>query len=260
LVQSGASPSFWSAVPSLITAGAGLIGANQADKANEASANAITNSADAAAATASKVADAQIRSMEQNDALAAEYADYNRTTFRPLEKSIVADAEGYDTPEKRNAAALAAQADVNKGFAAKNAATARTLASNGVNPASTRAMSVMEGDGVNQALGGAAAAYAARKGVETTGFARKLDAASLGRNLPSAQATSAQIALQAGNGAVNNTLKPVDAYSTAALTNNRVSNSNNAAWTALGGVAGQWAGSKPVQDWFSGLAQNGIGG
>lgn len=158
-----------------------------------------------------EVADQQLASSKANDALSADYANYNKTTFRPLEQGIVADAAGYDTPEKRQAAADAAMADVNRSTAAVGEARARMLAANGVNPGSTRAMAANAGADVAQAEQLAGAAFQARKGVETTGFARKMDAASLGRNLPSAQATSAQVALTAGNNAVSNTGVPVAA-------------------------------------------------
>ena len=158
-----------------------------------------------------KVADAQLASQAQQDALAKEYADYNRTTFRPLEQGIVADAQGYDTPQKRQSAADQALADVNMQFDARGAATARQLAANGVNPGSARSMSVMGSQGVEQARVGVGAAAQARKGVETTGFARQMDAASLGRNLPSSQATSAGLGIQAGSSAVNTSIAGANA-------------------------------------------------
>jgi hypothetical protein len=111
------------------------------------------------------VSDAQLASQKQNDALSKEYADYQRNTFRPLEQGIVSDAAGFDTPEKRQAAADAAMADVNKGFSAVNSARARQLAAEGVDPGSTRAMSVMQGQDVDQALGNASAARASRRSV-----------------------------------------------------------------------------------------------
>ena len=158
-----------------------------------------------------EVADQQLKSSKANDALAADYADYNKTTFRPLEQGIVADAKNYDTPEKRNAAATAAIADTNKAFAQTNDAAARRLAANGIDPGSTRAMSVMQGQDVDQAVANAGAAFNARKGVETIGYARKMDAANLGRGLASSQATSAQVALTAADKAVANTNAPLTA-------------------------------------------------
>lgn len=234
---------------------------------------------DQAAKTAQAVSEAQLASMKLQDDLAREYAEYNRTTFRPLEQGIVADAEGYDTPEKRNAAAESAIGDVNKQFASVNDATARRLAANGIDPASTRAMSVMQGQGMEQAKAGAGAAYAARKGVETTGFARKMDAASLGRNLPSAQATSASVGLNAGNSASGNSAAALTANNTgtqqvqnaynSAVQANAVSGGlyNSAAqlaqragvisadqWGNLGNALGQWANSQGgnalLSKWF----------
>lgn len=214
------------------------------------------------------VAEQQLASSKSNDALAADYADYNKTTFRPLEKSIVAEAESYDTPEKRQAAVDAGLADTNRAFAQTNDATARAMAANGINPGSTRAMSVMQGQGVDQAIANAGSAFNARKGIETVGRAMKMDAASLGRGLASSQATSAQVALTAGNNAVSNTGTPLSAsqsatglvgqgfntaiqgqqvagnlYGQAAQNTANANSSSGSALGALGGIAGQFAGS-----------------
>jgi hypothetical protein len=189
-----------------------------------------------------EVADQQLTSSKANDALAADYADYNKTTFRPLEQGIVADAEGYDTPAKRQAAADSAVAGVDLQMSRNNEAAARAMAANGINPGSTRAMSVREGQGVDQALGAASAAYNARKGVETVGYARKMDAASLGRGLASSQATSAQVALTAGNNAVSNTSAPINPMNQSTQANgagfNTAISGNNSAGNLYGQVAG----------------------
>lgn len=236
---------------------------------------------DQAAKTAEEVSRAQLAALTTNTELAKEYADYYRTTYVPLEKSIVADATGYDTPEKRQAAADSAMADVNKGFAAVNEANMRRLAASGIDPASTRAMSVMQGQDMAHATANAGAAYAARKGVETTGFARKMDAASLGRNLPSAQATSANTGINAGNSATGNAMTGLNAinsgvpqvqqayngavganvasgglYNTAAQIAQRGDAYNASLWGSLGNSVGSWINSKQGTDmlnrWFGG--------
>lgn len=217
-----------------------------------------------AADTAMEVAGAQLEALRTNTDLANDYANYQRTTFRPLEQGIVADAQNYDTPEKRQAAADAAIADVNKGFASTNEAAMRRLAAEGIDPGSSRAIAAMGDRGVEQALGQAGAAYKARQGVELQGYARRMDAANLGRNLASNQATSAQVAIQAGNSAVNNANSPVQqsqnatstygqGFNTAIAGNNSsgslygqaasLSGQDSGLWGALGGVAGQFAGS-----------------
>lgn len=158
---------------------------------------------DAAVATAQQTAEAQLAAQQQQTGIAADYDAYSKGTFRPLEQGIVSDAQNYDTPEKRQAAADAAMADVNSGFSATNAASARALAANGVDPGSARAMSVRSDQDVAQATADAGAAYRARQGVQSVGTAMKMDAASLGRNLPSNQTAAANTAIQAGNSAVN---------------------------------------------------------
>ena len=235
-----------------------------------------------AARTAQQVAEAQLRSQEQNDALAKDYSDYQKSTFRPVEQGIVADAQGYDTPEKRQKAAEAAMGDVSSNFARTNEARGRQLAASGINPGSARAMAAMAGTDVEEAKALAGAASNARNTVETTGFARKMDAASLGRNLNSNQATSAGIALNAGNSAVNNSMNGVNAvnsgvgavqsgytgainantgagslYSNAASIYGGIANSENASLGALGNVAGRWAssdsGSKTLSSAWDGM-------
>ena len=211
-----------------------------------------------------EVADQQLASSKANDALAADYANYNKTTFRPLEQGIVAEAAAYDTPQKRQAAADSAMADTNMAFSRTNEANARTMAANGINPGSTRAMAVQDGRGVDQAVANAGAAFKARQGVETIGAARKMDAASLGRGLASSQATSAQLALTAGNNAVANTGAPITAanastsvngqgFGTAIQGNNsagnlygqaaQIQNTANSSSDALYGAFGQMGGA-----------------
>lgn len=134
--------------------------------------------------------------MGQQDALAQDYADYNKTTFRPLEQSIVSDAQNYDTPERQAAAADAARADVRAAQTGQQTTAAQSLARMGYDP-TVNATKLA----ASNALSEAGASTAARKQVESTGHAMEMDAASLGRNLPSAQATAIQTGVQAGQGA-----------------------------------------------------------
>lgn len=168
--------------------------------------------------TAYEVAQQQLTASKSATALSEDYAKYNKETFRPLEQGIVADAEAYDTPEKRQAAADSAVSDTNIAFDSTNKMRQQQLAANGIDPGSARAMAAMEGQGVSQATAQAGAAYKARQGVETIGRGMKMDAASLGRGLASNQATSASLALNAGNSAVANTGVPVTASQNATST------------------------------------------
>ena len=158
----------------------------------------------AAADRANAISDQQLASSKQNDAIAADYYKYQTDTYRPLEKSIVADAQAYDTPERREQNADMAVAGVQTGFDNAQAQQQRTLERSGVNPSSGAALALGSQTAVQKALALSGAANKSRLDTEQQGYARKMDAANLGRNLASNQATSASIATQAGNSSAAN--------------------------------------------------------
>lgn len=196
---------------------------------------------DAQGQMAMDVAQQQLDASRAQTALTTDYADYQKDTFRPLEQGLVADAAAFDTPERRTAAASAAMADVNTQFGQASAASARRLASMGIDPGSARAMAAMNGNDVAQASTAANAAYKARQGVETLGYARRADAANLGRNLASNQATSAQVALSQGNSAVNNAGVPAAAQNASAGVYGQGFNTAIAGNASAGNLYGQVA-------------------
>ena len=217
-------------------------------------------------ARANAVSDAQLEAQKKQTALTDDYAKYNKETFRPLEQSIVADAAGYDTTERREAAAAKAEADVQTSFDNAQGQQQRNLDRRGVNPSSGATLAMGNQLAIQKATGLAGAANTARTQVETIGAARKSDAANLGRGLASAQATSAGIALTAGNSSVGNAKVAGDvtaqgnqimnsgysgaqaglagaASTYAGITNAEMKgNDNSAAMGALGSVAGAFVG------------------
>lgn len=152
-----------------------------------------------------QVTNKQLEAMDLNTALAKDYDDYSKGTFRPLEQRIVQEAENYDSPEEQERAAGAASASVKQNIAQATEANARAQARMGVNPNSGRALVTQNEIAITGALGESGAENAARQNVKTLGAAKRMDAASLGRNLPSQQATSAGLGLTAGTAAVNAT-------------------------------------------------------
>lgn len=165
---------------------------------------------EAQAKTAQEVSAAQLASMKQNDAIAKDYYDYSKTTFRPLEQSVVKDAENYDTTARREEKAASAVADVGQQLDVAKQSQVRSQQRAGVNPNSGKALALDTQLTMAEAATKAGAANKARADVETQGFARKMDAASLGRGLASNQATSAGVALSAGNSAVTNATAPIN--------------------------------------------------
>ena len=157
-----------------------------------------------AAAMNEKVSGAQLDALNTNTALANDYANYAKTTFRPMEQAIAADANSFNTPERAAQAVGKAQADVNAGFGNAQAQQQRAMSRMGVNPSSGRAMAMQNQTSIAQAAALAGASNKARTDTETLGYARKMDAANLGRGLASNQATSMGVALNAGNSATAN--------------------------------------------------------
>lgn len=151
---------------------------------------------------ANSVSEKQLASMQYALDQAKDAENYNKTTFRPLEQRLVSEAQNYDTAERRNQESAAAVSDVNRQVAAQRLATQQDLARSGVSPESGKSQALNAAMDVEAAKAAAGASYTARKGVEQQGYARMADAASLGRNLPSQQATQQSLGVQAGSGAV----------------------------------------------------------
>lgn len=151
---------------------------------------------------ANAVSDAQLASMNYALDQAKDAENYNKTTFRPLEQRLVSEAQNYDTAERRNQESTAAVADVNRQVAAQKLATQQELARSGVSPESGKSQALAAAQDVEAAKAAAGASYTARKNVEQQGYARMADAANLGRNLATTQATQQSLGVQAGSSAV----------------------------------------------------------
>lgn len=234
----------------------------------------------AATARANQISDAQLAAMNTQTGLANDYADYNKTTYRPLESSIVADAQNYNTPDRVAANVGRAQADVQQGFANAEQQQARQLSRMGVNPNSGRSLALSNQNAIAEASSLAGASNKARLDTETIGRAMKMDAAGLGRNLATNQATTAGLAANAGNASLNSGLAPgqINAQGNQIMQNgfSGASNSMNSAgniygnmasieqkagdnsglWGALGTVAGGVAGAASKPWWLTSSDKN----
>ena len=142
--------------------------------------------------------------MDQQLSQGKDYYDYNRSTFRPLEQQMVADAQTFDTDAYRNQLATKAAADAGLAFNQQNQANERRMASMGVNPNSGRFQGMTQQSGLMQAGAKAGAMTGARERAQQTGYARKLDAVGMGRGLSGASTAAYGSAMGAGNSAVGN--------------------------------------------------------
>jgi hypothetical protein len=150
------------------------------------------------------ISDQQMAAQQQQMTQAQDYYDYQMETFRPLEKGIVADAQRFNTDAYRNQLAGQAAADAGKAFGISQQQNQRAMAAMGTNPNSGRFAGMQNATGLQQAAMRANAMTGTRRQAEQMGYARKLDAAGLGRGLAGASAAAYGGASQAGSMAGQN--------------------------------------------------------
>ena len=138
---------------------------------------------------------AQAEQMQQ----ARDYYDYQTSTYRPLERSIVQDAQRFNTEAYREQLASQAAADAGRAFGISQQQNQRAMASMGVNPNSGRFAGMQNASGLQQAAMRANAMTGTRQQAEQMGYARQLDAAGLGRGLAGASLGAYGGANQAGS-------------------------------------------------------------
>lgn len=143
-----------------------------------------------------------------NQTRADEYAQYERSTFRPLERGIVADAAAFDTDAKRQELAGQAVSDVNTSFSNARGQESRALQRMGLNPNSGRFAAMNSQLTLGQAATQAGSMNKARADAENIAFARKMDAAGLGRNLATNSSTAYGVALAANQQARTGAMAP----------------------------------------------------
>lgn len=149
-----------------------------------------------------QVTEKQLAASDQ--ALAWSTADRKRydETFKPIEDKFIADATGYDTPERQAAAAAEAKADVTTAAAGAKAAAQRQAIGLGIKPGSGAFAGIDRAGELGTALATAGAQNTARTAVRDKGLALEADVVNLGRGLPAQSAQAASLGLSAGSGAV----------------------------------------------------------
>jgi len=163
---------------------------------------------------AQQVAQAQLAAQQQQMEQGKEYYDYLKGTFRPLEQGLVADAQKFSTEGYREQLARQAAAAAGQAFGTTQQMAARSAASRGISPMSGAGMALERQGLLGLSAQRANAMTGARQQAEAMGFARKMDAASLGRNLPGASTGAYQAATGAGSAGVASAMAPGGQYMT----------------------------------------------
>ena len=163
-------------------------------------------------ATAEPVVAQQLALMKQSEQQGTDYYKYMTDTYRPLERSIVEQATAEGSPQRMEEQAAQAAADARRGQVQQANMVARQGLRYGYSPAKMAAMQASLAGANSSAVAGAMTG--ARNQQRNLGYARQLDAAGLGRNLPNAAAGAYGLTLNAGNSAVSNTMAPGNALLT----------------------------------------------
>lgn len=152
--------------------------------------------------TLSSVLDVQLPAMRDQFENAREDRQRYEDVYRPQEDALIAEAKGYDTPERRAEERGRALTDVAAGFDAARRNSLQRLESYGIDPSMTRNGALDLNARIEQAKAGAGAANAADQRVENTGRALRADVVNLGKGLPSQVASSYNQSVAAGQSGV----------------------------------------------------------
>lgn len=157
---------------------------------------------------AERIAESQIGSQEELMGMAREDRERYLQTFVPLEQGLVQRAQEFDTEAYREQLAQQAAADAARAFGSTQAQTARGLARMGVAPGSGAAQAQMNMNAIAAAGQRAGAMTGSRTQSEQLGYARLLDAAGLGRNLPGLSQSAYGASVGAGSAGMNTAMAP----------------------------------------------------
>jgi len=157
---------------------------------------------------AERITESQIASQDELLGMAREDRERYLSTFAPVEEGLVQRAQEFDTEAYRERLAGQAAADAARAFGSTQAQTARGLGRMGVAPGSGAAMAQMNQNALGLASMRAGAMTGSRTQSEQLGYARMLDAAGLGRNLPGLSQSAYGASVGAGSAGINTAMAP----------------------------------------------------
>ncbi|MDO8983012.1 tail fiber domain-containing protein [Cypionkella sp.] len=187
---------------------------------------------------------------------AADDRTRDQTVFKPLQDQFIQDAQDFASPERKQAAALAAGADVQLQSRNANDARIRQSMAMGVDPTSGRFASASAKGATDTALAAAGAGNLSNRAIEDQGRSLKASAINMGSGLAINPATSMGIsngAIQAGgNAAMSGYNQQGNLLNTQYNQQMQSYQANQASMSALGGsigtVAGLFMSSKEIKE------------
>lgn len=145
------------------------------------------------------IADSQMGAMSYQMDQGKAMGDMFRQTYMPMMAEQANSARNFNTEAHREGLAQQAAADVSRAFTNTNAASARNMASMGVNPNSGRFAGMQRGNDLALAAQRANAMTGTRRMAEAEGQRRMASAISGGQNLAGMSGNAIASGLSAGN-------------------------------------------------------------
>ncbi|MFM0170607.1 hypothetical protein PQR33_14915 [Paraburkholderia sediminicola] len=161
---------------------------------------------DASDALTEQVTDAQLETMDNNNAWAKQQQDRQTSVFQPLQDEYVQQAKDYGSQANQDKQATQARADVMNSAATTNAASARSMASMGINPNSGRWAGTQRAQDLSTAVTAAGAQNTARQAVRDKALDLTANAINIGNGVAANTATAYGLGTSAGNSAAGNQL------------------------------------------------------
>lgn len=149
------------------------------------------------------VADLALGVMDRNAQWAQEDRERYERVFQPLEEQLAYDAESYATPQRQEAAAGAAEADVAQQFEQARRVAQERLEAYGVDPSQTRSQAMDLGSRIAEAAAAASAGNQARAQTEAIGRQLRSEAINVGKGYPGQIAAGFGTSQGSGNQAAN---------------------------------------------------------
>jgi hypothetical protein len=213
---------------------------------------------------AERIAQSQVATQDELLGMAREDRERYLSTFAPVEEGLVQRAQEFDTEAYREQMAQQAAADAARAFGSTQAQTSRGLARMGVAPGSGAAQSQMNMNAIAAASQRAGAMTGARTQAEQLGYARMLDAAGLGRNLPGLSQSAYGASVGAGSAGMSTAMTPGIQYSQGLASGaSTIGSGRNMLQSGLGNIlstqGSMYAAGMNQSDPIMGLIGTGIG-
>lgn len=161
--------------------------------------------------------------------------------FNPLEEGLVNEAKDFDSAARMSTEMGKADAAVVKAYSRAVDGASRDQLRAGINPNSAKSLALRENASLGLASSAASASTAAGERTKAKGFAMRMDAAGLGRNLATNQTAAADSALRAGQSQVSSMNSGIDVGNKSTSTLNQGYGVTSSAYTNAGSLYGQAA-------------------